>query len=407
MAGITLNVLGNFRDFIRGTQDADNALDDVSDALDDVAKDAVKDGQKAGDAIDDGISDGSKEASKSLERLEASFRDLTDTAKKETDQAGDAAKKNLGKGGVASESISGFKDEAIQNFSEVASSFDGSAQGIADGIQGTFGGLATALPLPLGIAAGAIGAIGGAIATDWAKHSEEMEQAASDWADAYIEAGNRILSSSQIVGKVQEITTDPELYKKAQENAKNWGTSVGLAMLAMAGDANALAEAQQGLNKKTNEMNALTQTSATRYADGRQKLSDMSTEIRNGQGALDDINGSMAIGAQRADAYSESLRLTAENTAGATVKTDEFGDAVYTLPDGKQIYIDAETGQATDNVDSIEKRVYGLPNSKTIHVGVDFRGFDEAERRLANLARDRTVTVNVRGDITRIGNQVW
>lgn len=379
------------------------------------------DTKAAKQAIDAGLTEPLEDAQKELtelgkskgpEQLERSLKDAQDESerlKKETQKTADAIEreykrayreaKESAQDGMhgASEAGQEFKQEFTQNLSEVTSSFDGSMSSIQDLAQGTLGGLASmGGPIAAGAAVGAvgIGLIGSAL-EEAQKRQEALEQAASDWADAYIEAGGRVITAAQQVAIYNEIATDPEKFKEAQKNADLWGVSLGVALNAMAGNTWAVEEAQAALNKRHDEFAAELGDRNQKVLDESAALSGWRKAIQDGQNALDDITGSMALGAAQADAYSESLRLQAEHTIGATKTIDEFGDAIYALPDGTTIYVDAETGQATQNVDAIEKKIYGLPLNTTLGIDVDTSG---AEKKIQQwIQKDRTIRVAIDG----------
>lgn len=394
MAGIQIGIASETKAFKQGVETGIiKPLDKAVDALDDLGK------SRGPDQLEDGL----KDAQKASERLQDETKDTARTIEKEYRDSYRKLKDSADDGysGVK-EGARSAKEEVIQNFSEVASSFDGSAQGIADGIQGTFGGLASSLPLPLGLAAGAIGVIGGTIASDWAANTEKMKEDANEWAQTFIENGGKVLTAGTIAAKGLDILQNQ--FEEVTKNATAWGVSQETAAAAMAGSQTALDQVTKsvgGLKDKYDEI-LRTEDPFDKFGNANGPLAAAEQAWRNAKGSLDVVTGAMDLGAKQADIYSYFLRDLATNTEGATTAVDEFGDSVITLPDGKQIYIDAETGQATDNVDAIEKRIYGMPSTKNVTVTVDYRGFDEAERKLANLARDRTVVVG-----TRIGNQVW
>lgn len=343
---IKIDFLANVRDFLRGTDDVEDALDDVSDSLDDTAR----------------------EGEKSSEKLEASFRELArrarDTAD-DVDTIGTKGQSGFRRLGDTGREISG---ELKQNLGETFSSFRGDLEDLPQIAQDTLGGLA---------GSGALGGIPGLIATtvgaaglglligtfDKAgQASEESAARAGEWAQAYVEAGGRIISSATTTATALDIATDPKRFEEAKTNAKNWGVDVSTAIAAMAGESWALNAANEGLASTERMIREEMEQTGIQYPKLVENLTDVTLEASAGRTALDQLTGEMERGGQQADAYSGYLRAVAENTAGATTKVDEFGDSVTTLPDGTVVYIDAETGRATSNVDAIERKVYGLPD---------------------------------------------
>lgn len=349
---------------------------------------AMKDAEKATDRLKDETKDTAR-------AIENDFKDAYRDVKRSSDDGMDGAK----------EGLQDFKQEANQTARESAASFDGSFGSIVDMAQETaanaFAGFG-----PVGAAAGLAAAAGIGLAVAGFENvdeaSEESRQRAADWADSYVEAGGRILSASQLVEKARAIITDPEQYKQAEANAKNWGVSESVALLAMAGDTNALAEARSGLTAREEELRDVNIRNAASTGEGRDRLKEMEIAVRDGTKAYELLTGEMESGSERADIYSESLRLLADNTAGATRVVDEFGDTIVTLPDGKQIYIDAETGQATENVNAIENKIYGIPDGQaSIQVAID-----SAERVVnAFVTKKRTIQIAVNAVTTAV--QGW
>lgn len=377
---LSIDIAANTRAAQRDVKDLSRALDDTSDALDDMARD----GAKAGD------------------KLEGSFRDMIRAAGRADDavsKIGDSSRKAFDK---ASEGADEFRDEANSTAREAAASFDGSAESIADMFQevaaNAFAGFG-----PAGAAAGLLAAAGIGLGVSGFEAMNEAEQEsrgrAAEWADAYLEAGGRILSASQIVEKARSILTNPEQYETAKKNAEDWGLSESAAILAMAGDTNALTEARASLADKETAVSAALEKVGGDIRGLNYEMRTMRGDVMTGTESLEKLTGEMQDGGNRADIYSESLRLLAENTAGATRVVDEFGDSVITLPDGKQVYIDAETGKATENVDAIEKKIYSIPDGHaTVSVTADTSDVDRAMRRISGTTLKIGAKVVTSGD---------
>lgn len=384
------------------------------------------DTKAAKQAIDAGLVDPLEDAQKELtdlgknkgpEQLERSLKDAqdeTERLKKDTEKTADAIEREYKRAyrevkesaddGMrgASEAGTEFKQEALQNFSEVTSSFDGSMSSIQDLAQGTLGGLASSgLPgvgIAAGVAAAGIGLIGGAL-QNVQEETEASKERAAEWAAAFIEAGGKVLTAAQNTAAGLDIVNDPTRYDEAKKNAEDWGVSVSTAVAAMTGQQWAL----DAVTTSLDDMNAAYQDAlktAQENPDGligpdASKLENQRASVEAGTSALNKLRGEMEAGARQASDYSQFLRDMAENTAGATKKVDEFGDAIYTLPDETQVYVDAETGQATQNVDAIEKKLYGLPSDTVVKLDVDTAA---AERKVEQWVRkDRTIRVTIDG----------
>lgn len=413
--GIEFKFTSNERDLIRGAGDAETALEGVSDALDDIANagddkvsfaDAVREanrledaGEQAGRAIDAGMD----RAADEVDRLGDKMRDA-ERRNRDLGDAGQRAGRDIDDSmDRASEGVDEFRDEANSTAREAAASFDGSAESIVDAFQevaaNAFAGFG-----PAGAAAGLAAAAGiGLVVAAFGQNAEALErqrEAAAEWAQAFIDAGGRVLSSQQQVAMLQDIVTDPQKWQDAQDNAREWGVSVSTAMRAMTGDAEALAEANAALT----EREQAAAEAAYRMADGGEALADSllgaTAETRNGRAALDELQGAITSGQDAAEAYNDAMRETARETAGATSSVDGLGNAVYQLPDGSRIIIDAETGAARHELDEVASDVRNLPDG-TANVQVNVN--DAQLRNYLHKDLNRTAYVNVQ---TRAGRSV-
>ena len=368
--GFSISATLNASKFLRGVKDIDGALEDLEGSLDDVADEVKK--------VDKG--NGFKDLERSAERAEDEMSDLEKRLRKVRDEAGDVGDKGQAgfrKLGDAGEEVS---SELKQNLGETFSSFRGDLEDLPQVAQDVFGGLAGSvggLAGSIALAAGAAG-IGLLIAQFQAADEAAKESAAraAEWADAFIEAGSNVLDFEQEAAKVRDIITDDERYKVATENAKLWGVSIDTAVAALAGSGTAIDEVTTSLDKKkkaSEEDARAAQEMAEANGSALLALTPAEVEYNKAKDALSLLTGEMERGAQGADVYSRYLIDTARATEGATESVDEFGDTIITLPDGKQVYIDAETGRATDNVNSIQSKIYGVKGT-TVGVGVDTSG---------------------------------
>jgi hypothetical protein len=388
---LRIDVGANTRAAQREVKDLSTALDDTADALDDLARDSKRAGDKTERALDD-IGDAGKDVGRDIddagEKVERTFREMVQDAKKAeraVDDVGEGGGKSMRKFGDATGEV---MDETRQNISETFSSFRGDAEDFAQLGQDIIGGLAGAGgivgALGLGAAAAGIGLLIQQFETLGEEEIARKERAA-EWAAAYIDAGDKIISHAHIVAAVQDIATDPDKYKEASDNAKNWGVDVSTAMRAMAGDATALDIAQATLNEKQERFSEVLKDStmnagsagaaAGEYTDAEKKLAD---EVAAGTTAMAAQKAEMAAGADAADAVSNALKDLIRDAGTATVKTDELGNEVYKLPDGTEILIDAKTKQASLDLEGFKGDLDDVPDEKvsTVRINLDTSAWD-------------------------------
>jgi hypothetical protein len=144
-------------DIDRGARDAGQALDRLG-----------RDGKSAGDDLEAGL----KGAQKQTELTAADYRAMTAKIRAETEKIRQEGRDSF-RG--ASEGTSEFKEEALSNFSEVTSSFQGDMTSITDLAQGTFGGLAS-LGGPASLVFGGLAVAVGLVGQAFATNSEESDE---------------------------------------------------------------------------------------------------------------------------------------------------------------------------------------------------------------------------------------
>lgn len=187
--GIEIGVASETKAFKQGIdagviaplEDAEQALKDLGDAkgLDSLENDL--------EAAQDASKKLARETKRTADDIEDEYRKAYGKLKRESKESYDDA-------GKATEA---FKDEAKQNFAETAASFDGSMDSIVDMAQSTFGGLATAIGGPLGIALAAAGALAGSALTGIIEMSANMKDKVTENFEQMVANGSRSLSLLQ------------------------------------------------------------------------------------------------------------------------------------------------------------------------------------------------------------------
>lgn len=329
-----------------------------------------------------------EETERTARAIEQEYRDSYRKMRQSSDDAYDKAK----------EGADEFKDEANSTAREAAASFDGSAESIADMFQevaaNAFAGFGPAGAVAGLAAAAGIGlAIGGF--QDVQKAQEETNELAAEWAQRYIESGSLVMSVGQQIAAFQKIIGDPEEYQKSIDNARNWGVEHETAVSAMTGDLGALDEVRTALTDREREALGIRNQLADGSRTATEEEAKLLGEVERGIPAFEQLTEAQERASAAAGLNDRMLANLADTTVGATRKVDEFGDAVYTLPDGTTIYIDAETGQATANTEALEDKIYGIKD-KTVRVNVT-ADTSSAERSLARIInKGREIRIGTR-----------
>ena len=330
-------------------------------------EDAIKELRELGDADGaDRLEASLKEAQRATEkladetkvtaaRIEREYRDAYRQARRSAEDFEDGSRQGMSKVGERSAEVG---QEVRQNLGEgIANAARGDFEALSDTIGDTFGGAVAGIGGVGTAALGVAGALGlGAVTAAFQAIQQEQEraaEAAARWAEAFITAGGEVVGAAHTVAEVTSIATDPERYKQAQDNARNWGIDVSTAMRAMAGDATALTIAQDGVNQKMVD-----------YEAQGSKTSETALNLRNqweaGKNSLEQLNGDMEAGRTAARNVSDALLAVVAASSDAAVEVDELGNKVVTLPDGAEIMINAKTGQATQDVSRFKGDVDGV-----------------------------------------------
>lgn len=348
---------------IKPLEKAEDAFKDLERAASDAGRDGARDVSRLEDALQD--------ARKESERTEKGLRDVGET--------GENGFRRLGDKGAE---VSG---ELRQNLGETFSSFRGDLEDLPQIAQDTLGGLAGsgALGGIGGLAATAAGAAGlgliiGAMDQIDAKN-EELSQRAGEMAQAFIDAGSNVLSATSVAAASADVITDNDKRKQVQAYADALGIDLATAVRAYVGDANAMkvVDAQAAKAKEENLAIADAQKKSLEALTPEQQKS----LERNmaAIGAQRELNGVIADANTKFNDQQSVLQGLINDAQGATKEVDAVGNALYTLPDGTQIMVEAKTGQATTDISNFKGDVDGIPEvvTSTVRFDVD----DSAIRR--------------------------
>ncbi|GEB94386.1 hypothetical protein [Microbacterium lacticum] len=346
MAGYTVGINSETKAFKQGIDSGIIApLEDAQDEL-------LKLGKSRGP---EELERAMKDAQDETKRLERETKDTADAIEKEYKrayrEAKDSARDGMGKAGEAGKE---FKDETLANLSEVTSSFNGSMESVGDLVQGTLGGLTQGLGPALGGAAAAAAA-GIGVITEAFTNAGEAADEARDSAFQFAYDVQGALDNAGYTERVAQWTSDTEKLKQAQDIAKVSGQDVADVIDALASGGDKLdglwAAFEEGAN-------------TTDVASGR------ALELESA------LKGTMEGYLNGGDAAKLAAKLTYEyatSVGEATGETDDLGNAIMRLPDGKEIVVDANTKTAYEDIDAIEKRRIA---DKTIKLHVDTSDWD-------------------------------
>lgn len=389
--GISLDILANVRDALKGTGDVEKALADIDSTLEDMGRS----GDTSTDKMSRGFRDLARKADDSADKIERSYRTTYRDIARVADDTADKVVRSQRRIGEKSEEVG---QEVRQNLGEgIANAARGDFESLADSIGDTFGGAVAGIGGIATAGLAAAGALGiGALVAAFQVAEEErkkLQERAGDLANAYIQAGTNVLDAVTVAGRTADILIDPETRKEAEKLRDALGIDLPTAARALAGDTNALALANGIAADSQEEYRELLQKTGSDYKslsqDEVKRLTQLQAQV-DGVRNLNEING---IANETFKAQQGVLVGLINDAESATKEVDALGNAVYTLPDGTQILIDAETGQASTDVSDFKGDLDGIPESVTTRVKVtaDTREADAAlsrfQRRAAQQVR--------------------
>lgn len=378
---IKIKWLSDDADAVRGNKAVKDSLKDVADGADDVGdditkafRDAAREAGWSGEKIEDALDEVARTADDTADDVVRSQRRMADQSK----EVGQEVRQNLGEG---------IANAARGDFESLADTIGDTLGGAVAGI----GGIATA-------AVGAAGAVGlGALVAAFQLAEQErqkLEERASDLAQAYIDAGTTVLDTVTIAARTSEILTNPESRKEAEALRDALGVDLQTAVRALAGDTNALAVANGIVKDSEEEYRELMQKRGSDYKNLSAAEVERADQLQQQVDKVRELNGVTSDASETFKTQQAVLVGLINDAASATKEVDELGNQLFTLPDGRQIMIDADTGQATTDVSNFKGDVDGIPEVVTTVVKVS-ADTTSARSALAQFQRDASRGIRV------------
>lgn len=367
--GISIDILANVRDALKGTGDLEKAISDIDSTLEDMARE----GDDATDKMSRGFRDLAKDADKSADKIESSFKDTGKKVGKDLDDGFDKAK----------EGAQEFKDEAAGTARESAASFDGSAESIGDAFQEVAANALAGFG-PLGAAAGVAIAAGFGVATAAFEKYQEAVEEAKEAAFTLASEMDVITGAWDVASGIKEWTSDTEKYAQAVDLAKITHMETSDVIYALAAGGGPLDE----LNKKFQDNALYTDVAAGRVAELG--------------GALEGTEKGFKAGTDAAKANGRAMYNLAKDTGKATGEVDALGNKIVDLPDGKKVVINANTKTASEDLEEFSEDVAGLKDgSVKVTIKPDTKEWWAAMDRIKKYDPNKVINIGVKLNGTR------
>lgn len=362
----------------------------IIDPLEDAQKELLDLGKNRGpEQLEKSMKDAEKATEKLGDETKATARTIEQQFKDAYRKVKQSSDDGIGK---AEEGMGDLKDEAQQSAKETAASWDGSLEGIGDLAQevaaNAFAGFG-----PAGVAGGVAAAAGIAVIIDtFNKITEAADEAReSAFTMAYDVGG--ALDAAGYSARLQEWTSSAEKLKQVRDLAvaTGWDEVEVTDALASGGD-------------KLDKLTAA-------FGAGEEAIYLTGQRVYELEAALKGTSEGYLTGAEAADINALALANYAQEVGTATGKTDELGNAIYTLPDQTEVVVNAATGKAYENVDQFEQKVGGLPDSHNTDITATTGNALSAAQYAIDRINNMTAYIKIKADaydaIREVQNIRW
>jgi hypothetical protein len=334
-------------------------LESVEKALDDIGRNrggdqleaSMKDAQRATEQGADAFTDLQREASEALKKT---ARDASRYSK----DAGNDLGRNIDRGADrAEEGLDDLNNNAKSNAIEVAASFDGSAESIADGFQGlaaeAFEGFG-----PAGVVAGVAAAAGiGLISQSFTNASEDAEETAqhiNDLFDDMIESGNEFASESFINNGIADIVKDTERYAQVQKDAAEAGVDVSTVLRAQAGDLDAISLVQATAEATQTKLTEKQRDYTLANGESSAGIDAQIYSLDDLKARFDGVAGQTDTAAGKARDYNAAIAETGPKVDTAKDKVGELGNALSNIPNPRKVVFDIDDSAVWEKIHAIQ-----------------------------------------------------
>lgn len=399
-----ISIAADAKDFDRGIRDgvikplekAEDALEDLADAADDAGRDASRGMTRLEDALED--------AQRQAKRTEDAVDDI-----------GEGGKRGFGK---MTEGAQEVTQEIGQNLGEAVSSIRDNLGDLGQVGQDTLGGLAATLAGTgpagiLGAAALAAGAVGlGLVTAELTKQQEQADEFRRRISAAYqgaAEDGRTFIDTQTMIADGLDLIFNPdraEEYKRAIEDASQLGLDRSTIIAANTGDLEAQQIVQEQINRLLEESNSYELTGTT----NKKTLKNDVADIRDRWKEVVSTTEEYSEKAQSANTYTSNILLGLIDSAGtAKEEMDDLGNKLVTFQteNGEmKVFVDAQTGQATQNLDRFRGDADGVindVNGKQVVISAR-AAIDQAQRDLDGFfVKNNGKTITYKGKVITSG----
>lgn len=174
------------------------------------------------------------------------------------------------------------------------------------------------------------------------------------------EDGRRFIDTQTIIADGMDLIFNPERaeeYKRVLEDATQLGLDRSTVIAANTGDLDAQRVVQEQINRLLGDSNSYEATGTT----NKKTLKSDVADIRDRWKEVVQTTEEYADKTVSATDYTSEMLMKLIDSAGtAQEEVDELGNRLLTLPDGQQVVIDAETGQATQNLEKFKGDADGV-----------------------------------------------
>ena len=182
--------------------------------------------------------------------------------------------------------------------------------------------------------------------------ADDVDEKFADVIRALVEMGGAF-DAAALQGRIRDIVNDTDKWAQANLISQQTGLDLGTVLSGMAGNAEDAALASQAFADVWDKIPGSVDTKV--MYDAKASLEGVTSALDGAPAKIDAVSAAMER--QASQLYDAALA-----SGEATGKIDELGNAIYRMPDGKEVVVNAQTQKAYEDLNALEQKP--IPNKQ-------------------------------------------
>lgn len=364
---IRVQFLADVIDYLRGSGKVTEATKENADGLEDLMRKGIELGRELGKTNAEIARDFSRgfdvpldRAMRAVEEVTGETKDL-EKATRDVGKAADTAGGELEDGVKKGSSGAG---EALSELGSIAQDvLSGDFSSAAQTALSSLGTIATSAGIGGAVGGAIFDALSGLVASlveKFGEYDKKVAEVRDSTSAALVEMGGAF-DQAAMQGRLRDIVNDTDKWAQANFIAQQTGLDLSTVLSGLAGDAEDARRTSQEFSDVWEKIPGNVDTQV--MYDAKASLEGVTAALDGAPDKIDAVSGAMSRNAERLFDYAASA-------GEATGKTDDLGNAIVRLPNGKEVVIDAKTQQAFEDINAVEQKQIA-PKTATVNVGVN------------------------------------